>query len=98
MFANVTFLFQKFWKPNVCLNFLDAFLTFVKRCLEKRIKHKFGQKALNNLQKIPMTCLLFEWTPNSSVQVTDDYCHEDDPILHDWFIESFGRTFADDVS
>nr|XP_034841214.1 decapping and exoribonuclease protein-like isoform X2 [Maniola hyperantus] len=90
--ANIS---EKYWKPNICFNFLDTFLTFVKRCLAKKIKHKFGQNLLNNLQAVPLICLLFEWTPNSSVHVSDNYRHEDDPILLEWFIENFGKSFTD---
>ncbi|XP_039745356.1 decapping and exoribonuclease protein-like [Pararge aegeria] len=86
---------EMYWKPNVCFNFLDTFLTYVKRCLAKKIKHKFGQKALNNLQALPLTSLLFVWTPGSSVQVSDNYSHEDDPILLEWFIENFGKHLTD---
>ncbi|XP_052737317.1 decapping nuclease DXO homolog [Bicyclus anynana] len=85
---------EKYWKPNVCFNFLDAFLTFVKRSLAKKIKHKFGQKGLDKLQEVPLTCLLFEWAPHSSVRVSDNYCHEDDPILLEWFVQNFGKSKA----
>lgn len=35
--------------------------------------------------------LLFEWYPKSTVHVSDDYSHDDDPILHDWFLNNFEK-------
>ncbi|XP_045455022.1 decapping and exoribonuclease protein-like [Melitaea cinxia] len=82
---------KRLWDPNVCFNFLDTFLTYVKRCFARKIKQKYGEEFINKLQEIPLISLLFEWYPKSTVHVSDDYSHEDDPILHDWFLTSFGK-------
>lgn len=63
----------------------------MKRCLARKIRHKYGDKALNNLQSLPMVSILFEWQPGMPVQVSDNYSHEDDPILLPWFLESYGK-------
>ncbi|XP_050358377.1 decapping nuclease DXO homolog [Nymphalis io] len=83
---------KKFWDPNVCFNFLDTFFTFVKRSLAREIKRKYGEKYLNNIQKLPLLSLLFNWQPYTAVQVLDHYCHDDDPILLEWFIHNFGKS------
>lgn len=80
---------QKFWDPNVCFNFLENFLTYVKRCLKREIRHKYGENALHKIHSLPLTSLHFEWEPGTPVRVTDNYVHEDDPILHSWFTENF---------
>ncbi|CAK1599880.1 unnamed protein product [Parnassius mnemosyne] len=82
---------SKFWDPNVCFNFLETFLTYVKRCFSREIKQKYGHAALNDMQSLPLISLHFEWKPGSPVQVTDNYIYEDDPILPDWFVENFGK-------
>ncbi|XP_075982498.1 decapping and exoribonuclease protein-like [Anticarsia gemmatalis] len=82
---------QRFWDPNVCFNFLDTFLVYVKRCLARKVKHMYGDKALNNLQSLPLVTILFEWTPGMPVQVSENYSHDDDPVLLPWFIENYGR-------
>lgn len=86
---------QRFWQPNVCMNFLETFLTYVKRCLAKEVSNKFGKKALNNLQNLPLISLHFEWSPRTPVRVTDAYCYEDDPILPQWFVDRYQKTYAD---
>ncbi|KAJ8734003.1 hypothetical protein PYW07_014554 [Mythimna separata] len=82
---------QRFWNPDVCFNFLDTFLIYVKRCLAREIKKKHGEKALNNLQELPMISLMFEWTPGMSVQVAQNYSHHDDPVLMPWFTDNYGK-------
>ncbi|CAH0699004.1 unnamed protein product [Spodoptera exigua] len=82
---------QRFWNPNVCFNFLDTFLTYVKRCLVREIKYKHGEKMLNNIHTLPLMSLMFEWSPGMPVQVTGNYSHQDDPILWPWFIENHGK-------
>lgn len=84
-------LSKGWWNPNVCINFLDAFLTYVKSCFARKIKQKYGEECINKLQEIPLMSLLFEWYPQSTVHVSDDYSHDDDPILHDWFLNNFGK-------
>ncbi|CAH2099860.1 unnamed protein product [Euphydryas editha] len=83
---------KRLWDPNVCFNFLDTFLTFIKRCIARKIKQKYGEEFINKLQELPLMSLLFEWYPGSPVHVSDDYCHNDDPILHDWFLNNFEKT------
>ncbi|XP_046970590.1 decapping nuclease DXO homolog [Vanessa cardui] len=80
-----------YWDPNVCFNFLDTFFTFVKRCLAREIKRKYGEKFLNNIQDLPLLSLHFSWSPDGAVHVSDHYCHDDDPILHDWFLQNYGK-------
>ena len=82
---------QKFWDPSVCFNFLETFFTFVKRSLERKIRTKYGSGALNDISKLPLISLLFEWQPGSAIEVSDSYCHEEDPILQDWFLQNFGK-------
>ncbi|CAB3237291.1 unnamed protein product [Arctia plantaginis] len=84
---------QRFWNPNVCFNFLDTFLVYVKRCLARKVKYKYGEKALNNLQTLPLVSILFEWQPGKPVQVSEGYSHEDDPILMPWFLENYDASF-----
>ncbi|KPJ13616.1 Protein Dom3Z [Papilio machaon] len=80
---------QRFWNPNVCFNFLENFLTYVKECLTREIRHKYGERALHKIHALPLISLHFEWNPGSPVRVTDNYVHEDDPILPSWFTENF---------
>jgi hypothetical protein len=84
-------LLQKFWNPNVCFNFLDTFFTFVKRSLEREVKHKYGEQALKNIKTVPMTTLLLEWKPGMPVKVYNNHVHEDDPILNENFLLNFGK-------
>ncbi|XP_063393127.1 decapping and exoribonuclease protein-like [Cydia fagiglandana] len=88
---DLTRMSQRYWNPNVCFNFLDAFLSYVKRCLASVIRQRHGDKALNNLQALPLISILLEWSPGMPVQLAGDYCHEDDPILHEWFTSKFGK-------
>lgn len=94
MFLNLInfHIFQKFWNPNVCFNFLDNFLTYIKRCLARKISRIHGDRALNNLQTLPMIDIMFEWEPGMPVVVNENYVYGDDPILHDWFVENYGRS------
>ncbi|XP_013166521.1 PREDICTED: decapping and exoribonuclease protein-like [Papilio xuthus] len=78
-----------FWNPNVCFDFLETFLTYVKECLTTEIRNKYGERALNKIHALPLISLHFEWYPGSPVRVTDNYVHEDDPILPTWFTENF---------
>lgn len=65
---------------------------YVKRCLSREIKRKYGDKALDNLQNVPLTSLLFQFDViYSQVTVCTDYSHDDDPILPDWFLSTFGK-------
>ncbi|XP_045508962.1 decapping and exoribonuclease protein-like isoform X3 [Colias croceus] len=89
--ADLPKMCRKFWDPSVCLNFLETFFTFVKRCLAREVKRKYGDNATNNLQGLPLISLLFEWSPGSPVQVSNDYNHDDDPILAEWFLKTFGK-------
>ncbi|XP_049887355.1 decapping and exoribonuclease protein-like [Pectinophora gossypiella] len=82
---------QRFWNPNVCFNFLDTFLTYVKRCLIREIKQKYGQGRLMELQTLPMITLLLEWQPKAPVQVIESYHYEDDPILPQWYLDNYGK-------
>ncbi|CAG9782983.1 unnamed protein product [Diatraea saccharalis] len=84
---------ERFWKPNVCFNFLDTFFTYVKRCLARKIKHKYGENALKNVHSLPMTSLLLEWRPGMPVQVSECYDHESDPILFKDFLENYGKSY-----
>nr|XP_049697784.1 decapping and exoribonuclease protein [Helicoverpa armigera] len=88
---------QRFWNPDVCFNFLDTFLIYVKRCLAREIKHKHGEAYLNRLQDLPMISLMFEWSPGMPVQVADHYSHQDDPILLPWFIDNYGKVHGNTV-
>ncbi|XP_028038221.1 decapping nuclease DXO homolog [Bombyx mandarina] len=81
---------KKYWSGNVCFNFLDTFFTYVKRCLIRRVKQKYGEKALTNLHNLPLVTLLFEWNPEAHVQVNEAYTYEDDPILPELFIKNYG--------
>ncbi|XP_050673293.1 decapping nuclease DXO homolog [Leptidea sinapis] len=89
--ADLPKMSKKFWDPNVCFNFLDTFFTYVKRCLYKEIKLKFGEMGLNNLHSVPLTGLLFEWKPGCNVRVNRNYRHEDDQIIPDVFINNYGK-------
>ncbi|KAJ2946376.1 hypothetical protein O0L34_g12415 [Tuta absoluta] len=82
---------KRFWNPNVCFNFLDTFFTYVKRCLEREVRQRHGEKSLNNLQSLPMVTLLMEWQPGHPVYVANRYNYEDDPILPEWFLEGYGK-------
>ncbi|XP_026727388.1 decapping and exoribonuclease protein-like [Trichoplusia ni] len=82
---------QRFWNSDVCFNFIDDFLVYVKRCLSRKIKHKYGEKALDDLQALPLMTLMFEWTPGMPVHVTENYSHDDDPILLPWFLNNYGK-------
>ncbi|XP_072935973.1 decapping and exoribonuclease protein-like [Epargyreus clarus] len=82
---------KNFWDPNICFNFLDAFLKFVKTCLGREIEYHHGKQAINKLSTLPLIALQFEWQPGSTVQVSRDYRHEDDPILPNWFVNAFGK-------
>ncbi|XP_041974262.1 decapping and exoribonuclease protein isoform X2 [Aricia agestis] len=88
--SEIKHMSRRFWDPNVCLNFLENFLTYVKRCLSKEIRRKHGDKALLDIRKLPLLGLMFECSPGCQVRVAE-YCHDDDPILMDWFVNSFGR-------
>ncbi|XP_061712220.1 decapping and exoribonuclease protein-like [Cydia pomonella] len=88
---DLTRMSQRYWNPNVCFNFLDAFLSYVKRCLASVIRQKHGDNAVNNLQALPLISILLEWRPGMPVQLAGDYCHEDDTILHEWFTSKFGK-------
>ncbi|CAH2990099.1 unnamed protein product [Chilo suppressalis] len=87
---------ERFWKPNVCFNFLDTFFTYVKRCLSRKIKHECGEKALNHIHKLPLLSLMLEWRPGMPIQVSESYNHEDDPILPQYFIENYGKSLVND--
>ncbi|CAK1548516.1 unnamed protein product [Leptosia nina] len=82
---------RNFWDPKVCFNFLDTFFTFVKRCLVRHIKIKHGESSLNNLQTLPLVSLVFEWSPGSPVKVSPDCNHDEDPILPEYFLKTFGK-------
>ncbi|KAJ0181214.1 hypothetical protein K1T71_003299 [Dendrolimus kikuchii] len=86
---------QRLWDPNVCFNFLDTFLTYVKRCIERKIRVMHGNEALDNLLQVPLMSLLFEWAPGGAVYVNECYNYDDDPILPQWFIDSYGNTAKD---
>ncbi|XP_059048958.1 decapping and exoribonuclease protein-like isoform X2 [Achroia grisella] len=77
---------QNYWDPNVCFNFMDTFFTYVKRCLAREVKRKHGEKAVDNLQSLPIVSLLLEWNPGMPVRVAEDYNYEEDPILPEWFL------------
>lgn len=72
-------------------NFLEKFLTYVKRCFARLINIKHGQAAYKKMQSLPLMALQFEWTPHMPVRVTNNYVYEDDPILPQWFIENYGK-------
>ncbi|XP_068628903.1 decapping and exoribonuclease protein-like [Battus philenor] len=80
---------RKYWDPSVCFNFLETFLTYVKRCLSREIKQKYGSDAYRNLLSLPLISLHFEWRPGLPVQTTNNYVYADDPILPEWFVENF---------
>lgn len=82
---------KRFWDPNVCFNFLDTFLIYVKRCLARKVKQKHGDRALYDLQKLPLVDILFEWQPGMPVHVSENYSHDDDPILLQWFLDNYGK-------
>lgn len=75
-------------------NFLETFLTYVKRCFARLIKNKHGQAALKNVQSLPLMTLHFEWTPHMPIKVTENYVYEDDPILPQWFIDNYGQNIG----
>ncbi|KAL0895670.1 hypothetical protein ABMA27_011749 [Loxostege sticticalis] len=83
---------ERFWKPNVCFNFLDTFFTFVKRCLSRKIKHLHGEQGLKNLQMLPMISLLLEWKPGMPVMVSENYAYEDDPIFPQYFLDNYRKS------
>ncbi|KAI8429928.1 hypothetical protein MSG28_000398 [Choristoneura fumiferana] len=87
---------QRYWNPNVCFNFLDAFLTYVKRCLAQEIIETHGDNALQNLQTLPLISIMLEWSPGMPVHVAGRYSNEDDPILPEWFINHFKRNDLSD--
>ncbi|XP_038209379.1 decapping and exoribonuclease protein-like [Zerene cesonia] len=89
--ADLPKMCRKFWDPSVCLNFLETFFTFVKRCLSREVKQKYGDKASYNLHALPLISLLFEWSPGSPVQVSNYYNHDDDPILSEMFLKTYGK-------
>lgn len=82
---------QRFWNPDVCFNFLDTFFVYVKRCLARKVKYKYGDRALDNLQTLPLISILFEWEPGMPVRVSENYSHDDDPILMPWFLDNYGK-------
>ncbi|XP_047523354.1 decapping nuclease DXO homolog [Pieris napi] len=80
---------KEYWDPNVCFNFLDTFFVYVKRCFNREMRRKYGDKDLD-LKSVPLMSLMFELVPNKCVQCIN-YTHEDDPILPDWFLTTFGK-------
>lgn len=58
----------------------------------RKIKYKYGDKALSNIRSLPMVTLLFEWTPGMPVRVNEDYNYEDDPILPEWYLNQYADT------
>lgn len=97
-FSNECLLFQRYWNPNVCFNFLDAFFTYVKRCLAQEIIQTRGEDALQNLQTLPLISIMLEWNPGMPVCVAGHYSNEDDPILPEWFINHFERQLSEQWS
>ncbi|CAH4030758.1 unnamed protein product [Pieris brassicae] len=80
---------KQFWDPNVCFNFLDTFFVHVKTCFIREMRRKYGDKDID-LKSVPLTSLKFELVPNMCVECIN-YEHEDDPILPDWFLTTFGK-------
>ncbi|WAQ95711.1 DXO-like protein [Mya arenaria] len=60
------------WKANVCFNFLDQFLLYIKATV-KEDNHRLVH--------------LFEWNPGMDVQCTKLALDSDYTFLPDWFIE-----------
>ncbi|KAL4715256.1 hypothetical protein ACJJTC_007838 [Scirpophaga incertulas] len=81
------------WNPDVMLNFLDAFLTYVKQCLTSEVHRQFGDEGLRNINKLPMIALRLDWTPGMPVRVADDYDYKQDPILTEEFLNKYGKYY-----
>lgn len=38
-----------------------------------------------------MIDIMFEWNPGMPVVVNENYAYNDDPILHDFFVQNYGQ-------
>ncbi|RWS30576.1 protein Dom3Z-like protein [Leptotrombidium deliense] len=63
----------EFWNSSVCLNFLDSFLTFVKKCVTKEDQNITYE---------------FYWSPNSNEIVCKELMLQD-AIIPQWFRDFF---------